>query len=295
MGASLTEDVLEYQRSRAGLGSLLDRIAVFVYRYPRGRFGWNEDDCSDFFCFFYPKLVRLVDRFQYQGKPFEVYLLTTLKWQLRTYAGQQTLRELRVRVLTQQNFWAADEEPEIPSGVSHRARIAGRSNEIEIPGEARRVLKINRYNYIEDPSCRRRVLLLALKSAFRMTDSLLERLAVLTGYDLPWICGLIDELKLRVRAQRERAARLSQRRNACYFRIYCLQEQLRLAAEEPVRAELTRQMLVEKDRLIAILKELAHIPLSPTHRDIAEVLGIPKGTVDSSLYYLKESLRTLFS
>lgn len=295
MGASLTEEVLEYQRSRIGLHTLLDRIAVIVYRYPRGRFGWNEDDCSDFFCFFYPKLIRLVDRFQYQGKPFEVYLLTTLKWQLRTFAGQQTIRDLRVRVLTQQNFWAPDGQLEIHSETSLRGQPAEREKELDIPSDVRRVLKINRRNYIEDPSSRRRVLFLALKSAFRMTEPLLERLAMLTGYNLEWLCSLIEELKRRVRAQRERAVHLSERRNSCFFRIYCLQEQLRLAAEASVRSELTMQMLIEKDRLTAILNDLSHIPLSPTHRDIAEVLGIPKGTVDSGLYYLKESLRELSS
>jgi DNA-directed RNA polymerase specialized sigma24 family protein len=49
----------------------------------------------------------------------------------------------------------------------------------------------------------------------------------------------------------------------------------------------------EEQRLSNMLDEIAHVRLCPTHRDIADVLGIPKGTVDSGLYYLKESFGAL--
>lgn len=290
MQTTLTDAVLEYQRSSCGLRPLLDRIALFVYTYPRARLGWNEDDCGEFFCYFYPKLRRLVDRFEYHGRPFEVYLIVTLKWQLRTFAGQRAAANLRVRVLTQESFWACEETDRYQLGSTAGADDVA---ELAITSCVRSVLKVNEQNRIEDPSSRRRVLFLALKSAPCITESLIARVALLTEYDPEWIFRLVEELKSRVQMRLMRLTRLCEKRNSSFFRMYCLQEQLRLAPDEPTRREVTRLMVQEELRLSTIFEEISRIPLSPTHRDIAEVLDVPKGTVDSGLFYLKESLRAL--
>jgi len=295
MANTLTDAVLDFQSSGRGLDALLDRVAVFVYHYPKMRMGWNEDDCGEFFCYFYPKLRRLVERFEYRGRPFEVYLIITLKWQLRTYAGRKAIEKLQGRVLAQESFWACDSSADYADDA-HPVQPAPRTidpSQLEIPECARSVLNIDGDNRIGDRATRKRVLYLALKSAAHLTESLIGRVAFLTGYDADYIYRLSEELKARVYSRRSRLLLLSEKRNCCFFRIYCLQEQLRLVAEQAVRTELARQLTSEKNRLACMLDEISRVPLDPTHRDIAEVLGIPKGSVDSGLYYLKDSLRVL--
>jgi hypothetical protein len=293
MHESLTDAVLEFQRSGLGLGSLLDRISVFVYSYPRTRLSWTEDDCGDFFCFFHPRLRRLIDRFEFHGKPFEVYLIVTLKWQLRTYAGRRATEHLRSRVVTHENFWACESSDDYPSPELSCPSTAELSTELSIPTQVHTLLKMDERNRIKDHSCKRRVLFLALKSAIRMTETLIQKTALITGYDADWIYELTEELRLRVKSRRSRWSILSEKRNRYFFRIYCLQEQLRLVSEEQVRREISRQLLQEGKRLSKALDAISHVPVGPTHRDIADVLGVPKGTVDSGLYYLKDSLRML--
>jgi len=290
---TLTEDVLEYQSSRHGLEPLIERLALFVYRYPRMHLGWNEDDCGEFFCEFYPKLRRLVERFEYHGKPFEVYLIVTLKWQLRTYAGRKAAENLQLRVLAQENFWTCDRSSETQHEEALSALDIDDPAELEIPPCICSLLKIDHRKRITDPSTKKRFLILALMSAVRLTESLIARIAYLTGYDPDWIHGLIEELRSRVQTRRSRLLHLAQKRNGCFFRVYCLQEQLRLVAEDHLRRELCRQIAHEELRLTNTLEEISRLPLAPTHRDVAEVLGVPKGTVDSGLYYLKESLTAL--
>ena len=41
--------------------------------------------------------------------------------------------------------------------------------------------------------------------------------------------------------------------------------------------------------------EIARIPLCPTHRAIAEELGVPKGTVDTGLRWAKNQLAALYA
>lgn len=293
MPESLTDAVLSYQRSGFGLDPLLDRISVFVYTYPRTRLGWNEDDCGDFFCFFFPRLRRLIDRFEFHGRPFEVYLIVTLKWQLRTYAGRRASENLKARVVALENFWVCERDEVYGNPHLEWEEAAATAANLEIPEAVKTLLKMNTDNYIEDMPSRRRVLFLALKSAILMTEALIHKIALITGYDGDWIYCLIEELKGRVQTRRTRILLLSEKRNSCYFRLYCLQEQLRLVAEDTVRRELSHQIILEETRLQGMLEEISHVHLCPTHRDIADVLGVPKGTVDSGLFYLKDSLRAL--
>jgi hypothetical protein len=67
----LTKKVLAFQRSRDGLGALVEELSPRVYRYPRFKLGWDEDACGEFYLYFFPRLVRLLSRFRDQGKPFE--------------------------------------------------------------------------------------------------------------------------------------------------------------------------------------------------------------------------------
>ena len=65
-----------------------------------------------------------------------------------------------------------------------------------------------------------------------------------------------------------------------------------------MKAELDRVELRRLDRLIRQEKvhlenarrELSKVPVSPTHRDIADVLDMPKGSVDSALYYMRTAM-----
>ena len=92
---NLTSRVLEYQRSQQGLEGLVAEIAPRVLHYPRRRFGWDEDACSEFYLFFHPRLLRVLGRFRDQGKPFESYLASVLHWQARSFARRRKKDERR--------------------------------------------------------------------------------------------------------------------------------------------------------------------------------------------------------
>ena len=55
--------------------------------------GWDEDACGDFYVFIHPRIIRLLDRFRDQGKPFESYLWAVMNWQLRNFARDRNKNE----------------------------------------------------------------------------------------------------------------------------------------------------------------------------------------------------------
>ena len=74
------------------------------------------------------------------------------------------------------------------------------------------------------------------------------------------------------------------------MRIYRIHEGLFREYDCRIKERLLLQLVSEKKRLAAVIDEMSRVPASPTHKDIAAVLGIPKGSVDSGIYYLKSAL-----
>jgi len=293
MGESLTDAILSFKQSGTGLDELVKQIGVEVYAFPRHKLGWDEDDCGEFFCYFYPKLPGLIGRFRYTGKPFEAFLAVTLKWQLKTFAARKNQDLLRSRVLAREGFLGEEHTYCLPEEPGEEGLHPGRSP--HLTEEARKALKVDEEGRIADRCICRRLLFLVLQSCLTLPGILIDEVARLIRCDTVWLYGKIQEIKARTEERRLRVARLKEKRNNHFFKIYCLQEQLSLVCEQEVRRELSRQMLREKRRLLDTIGEIARVPLCPTHCDIAEVLSVPKGSVDSGLYYLKVSLSGLLS
>jgi hypothetical protein len=48
-------------------------------------------------------------------------------------------------------------------------------------------------------------------------------------------------------------------------------------------------------RLANLTQQQLAMSTAPTHLDLAELLGMPKGSVDSSLYHLKKEIACVYS
>ncbi|MFI5368672.1 MAG: hypothetical protein ACHQ1F_06630, partial [Spirochaetia bacterium] len=49
-----------------------------------------------------------------------------------------------------------------------------------------------------------------------------------------------------------------------------------------------------RKRMRAAMSRMARVKLAPTNLEIARVVGVPKGTVDSGLYWLKRKLASVY-
>ena len=285
---SLTQAVLRHQCTGTGGDDLVRRIALEIYTYPRRRLGWEEDDCSDFFSYFYPKLPALIRRFTYQGKPFEAYLCTTLKWQLKTFAARKHLNAVKSRVVSEEGFGGVE--------TLYSAPVEAESLEIAesspvYPEKIRRVFHIEPDGVIRNEVWRKRILFLTMKGAFDLDAPTVDRVAGLTGYERNWLAGCAQELVARMATRHDRLHALCARRNHAYFRIYYLHERLSSPNSPANRDNLLRILSNERKRLSRAIDDINRVPRTPTHHDIAEVLEVPKGSVDSALYYLRNQLR----
>jgi RNA polymerase sigma factor (sigma-70 family) len=278
---NLTERVLQYQRTREGLQEIVRELAPRVYAYPRRKMGWDEDACGDFYVFIHPRLIRLLDRFRDQGKPFESYLFTVLGWQLRNFARDRRQGERRWNVSLRLEPGAdeyADPIEERRGGTWERVwRIPGCFSQV-----------------VRSRADRRNFLFLVLKCSRTVAWESIGSLAESAHIEEQRLRELISMLQ-EVRCRREkRLETFRERRNRAFAMARLLETELR-SETEPLKVRgLEESLFRARRRMRLAMERMSRVALSPTNREIAEALGVPKGTVDSGLYWLKRKLSSVY-
>jgi hypothetical protein len=77
------------------------------------------------------------------------------------------------------------------------------------------------------------------------------------------------------------------KRNRTFFGIQCLEARIKRQRDGYRRQELEKELAVHRKRVEAARLEVARVPRAPTNLDIAEITGIPKGSIDSTLFHLR--------
>jgi RNA polymerase sigma factor (sigma-70 family) len=276
---NLTERVLRYQETGEGLEEIVREISPRVYQFPRRTMGWDEDACGDFYVFVHPRVLRLLGKFRDLGKPFESYLWAVLGWQLRNFARERRQRERVWSVSLRMD----EGEPEAPTGPEPA------QPEPEDPFFAPQIARV-----IRSDADRRNFLFLLLKCSRSMDPAGAGPLAALAGVTMSHLLDTVSALK-DMRGSRERRLEAFRcRRNRAFTKIRLVETELKVEADPMRLAALRETLRTARRRMESAAHKMARVGLSPTNREIAAVLGVPKGTVDSGLYWLKRKLSSVY-
>jgi RNA polymerase sigma factor (sigma-70 family) len=277
---SLTKKVLLYQKTREGLRDIVRELAPRVYQFPRRKMGWDEDACGDFYVFVYPRLIRLLDRFADQGKPFESYLSSVLNWQLRNFARDRKRgeRSWNVSLRLEAGDPGAGELREEPAEATIEPQ--------RVPPIISRLVRSN--------ADRRNFLFLVLKCARSIEPGNAGALAAVTGVDADRILGLSVSLREMRRPRELRLDAFRSRRNKAFAQARLMETELKTEVDQERAALLQKSLAKARRRMRSAMNRMARVGLSPTNLEIARVLGVPKGTVDSGLYWLKRKLASVY-
>ncbi|GHV56060.1 hypothetical protein AGMMS49579_20190 [Spirochaetia bacterium] len=230
-------------------------------------FEGDEEETIDYLCWLYPRLSAAVTNYRETGASFSAYISALVRCSVREYLSRQTAHHI-----TEYAAWTAQ-----------AADMEVHESEPEYP-EKRPKPKV-----ILNP---RQVLILLLKSYYFVSDDFLDRIAPSIGVEKEKLKKMIDDLRDQ-RTQREEEIRILKERIHCQF-YRCIAFEKRLNAVTPgsiyyekMKGRLERGRL----RLAAMRKRLAGMRLDATNKQIAEVLGISKGTVASGLFALRTRLK----
>ncbi|MDX9827610.1 MAG: hypothetical protein RBT73_07670 [Spirochaetia bacterium] len=134
----------------------------------------------------------------------------------------------------------------------------------------------------------KRLLFLTVKCAWEVDDAIARRVARKLGVPALWLETLLNKARATLEPQRLSLERLTERINETWGRILYLESELRSDYNPRMRQELEQRIIQQRQRYTRLLERKARMRPLVAHKDIAFLLGLPKGSIDSGLFYLKE-------
>lgn len=259
----------KYRKGRIGKGELESIIFSFILKHPR-RFRlnrWHQDESFDYLCWVYPRLSKAIDRYKDQGSSFDAYIASVIRLAFREF-----LFIKKDQMAIESSWWNA-----------HARDSYAASREPDyITCDIKKPVDKKIKN-------QKQIFLLMLKCYYFLSEDFIDRIAPALNIDKKEIIMLIDNLHRLRKHQEEEIMLLRERINSQYYRCICFESRMQTSEEGSSHYERMKRCLEKgRARLHSMRKHLSHMRLNASNSQLAELLGIPKGTIDSSLYALKE-------
>ncbi|MBO7093336.1 MAG: hypothetical protein J6W33_00290, partial [Spirochaetia bacterium] len=264
------------QQGKVSYEAISRHICLYVYDFPRRTKRWDQDRCSDFFVFVHHRLRKMADSFVYSGLPFEAYLNTSLKHQMISFIKKKREKELKEELFCRMCASGTLEDE------SSFYKIYDTFNyEIKEPAAAYK-------NKTGQGRTKRRLFFLALSDPDRLDDESIAQISASTGYSADYINRCCMAVKEKVQQKRDELRRLKEKKSGCFFQILVIQEKIMYESDIEKRLWLEERVQRLRGRIERLSRKIAaKASCLVTHQDLAQVLGVSKGTVDSSIFYLK--------
>ncbi|MDR2717961.1 MAG: hypothetical protein LBB89_07855 [Treponema sp.] len=237
--------------------------------YHLGLAGWNSDERDDFISSLYPRINRAIDKYQETGSSFEIYINTLIRLSAKEYcakAARSYVKETAAWLTQVSDMYAAEDEAEY-------------DEHLETEKAVKPAIK---------PRNPRQLLILILKCSNYVTEDFLGMVSPLLGIKPEALTAMIDRLKKQREKRITEVSQLRDRVSCQLYRCIFYQKQLQALTEDNIAAQRFRKRLEHGQiKLKRMRRRLARARLDPSNFQIAKLLGLSKGTVDTVLYNLK--------
>jgi hypothetical protein len=297
--STLNDLVNSYRQSGKGRELILERVAALVYD-SHGRFGFdNEDDAADALMKYRERIGKLLDRFEDRGISFDAYLASSLRFLAKTVRREKRQRYDRELV--------CESVVSRPFGESEAYADGGEALLLQESADARpevfgKCVSVDRARSRRRPRARggtpsspalktaysSRLVFLAIKCAWEIDEEGVARVARSAGVDPEWLAAAIEQARRSLESERSRVERLAERRNASWCRQRLLEAKLASENDAYRHPRLEAALARERARYARIKEEFEALKVIVPNSVVARILGVPKGTVDSGLYYLRK-------
>jgi hypothetical protein len=228
--------------------------------------GMNRDTAYDFASWLYPRISRAIDRYRDTGSSFDTYLNSMVKLSAREYCFR-----IKDRRVIEQAWWDAKAE------------------ELMMCAEEEPPYEETKRDFREVRN-RKQVLTLLLKSYYYLSEDYLDRAAPAIGMNREELGNMVDTLRNQRLRQEEERRCLQERVYSQFYR--CLAFEKRMLAVPPGsahRQKMKKSLEKARRRLASMRRRLASVRIEAPNWQIANIIGVPKGTVDSNLYAVKQN------
>ncbi|MFP3088740.1 hypothetical protein LQZ21_00255 [Treponema sp. TIM-1] len=226
-------------------------------------FQWKRDDCIDYLCWLYPRISKAIDKYKDIGTSFDAYIGSLVYYSSREYRFRETDHSI-----SEHSWWK-----------EKATELSVRNTEPDYPEPK------TAYKPVPNPQ---QILILLLKSYHFMSDDFLSRAAPAIGIETEKLRGMVDELRILRLDKEEQIQGLKERIHCQFYRCISFERRMLAAPEGSIfQKKIQDRLNRARIRLVSMRKRLSIMRFDATNRQIAKVLGIPKGTVDSTLHAAK--------
>jgi hypothetical protein len=233
------------------------------------QFDGNRDRWDEYISWLYPRIVRATDAYIDLGSSYDSYITSIVYKTAKEYRSREA-----DHYITEYTCWQAraeemklyESEPEYTEG----------EKDVCIP----------------DDISPRQILILLLKSYYYATEDMVRQVAKINGIKAGDIRAMIDEIRNQRSERDAEIQALKDRLHCQYYR--CLAYQKRTHCSLPgtnYHERMKDRFERARKRYYAMKRRLGKMRTAASNRMIAGILGIPLGTVDSSLYAIKNRMK----
>ncbi|MBU0928933.1 MAG: hypothetical protein KKA67_14380 [Spirochaetes bacterium] len=283
-GNDLDELVGRKKRGEKGLeGKILERIAADVYRRPR-LYGFDsEDDVGEVFERYWTRIGGLADRYEDIGYSFHAFLVSSLRYMA------MSIRRTKA--------WNLDRENALQDEIKAETRAALASYPFGRSG-TRPTGTLKGFPRPDDTSLtavafRRRIFYLCVKCANIIGDDEAIAVADIVGINVAELLHVLTLARSRGLGLRSRTVSRRRGRDAAWLRMRSCGRRLAREPDQDRRRYLADR--IEKDRGLYSRATRLISRSCPilSNKTVAELLGIPKGTVDCGVGRVMKLCSTL--
>jgi len=239
---------------------------------------WENDTYEDFISWFYPRLRKTIDNYQEMGASFEAFLNKFIHVSAKEFQVRTTNKSI-----TEYSAWSAQvpdmyvyEEPPVYEHDNAEKVITN--------------LITDRYGRKDS----RRILALIIKCYCSVSDDFAEKIAPLIGISAKELLELLSKIRKLRQEKDDQIYRMKERAYCQYYRCIVYEKRLTYTNEYTAMHEnLKLRLKKARQRLEKMRKRISAIRTDATNKQVAEIIGTTKGTVDSSLHRLKSKWETM--
>ena len=257
----------DYLHGRIHRKEMEGKLFMYIKNHPR-RFSislFKIDTRDDFISWLYPRLTRAIDRYVDQGSCFDAYITTMVR-------------------LSAKEYWMRKKEHHIIEKTWWNAKAL----EMEVMEEEPEYLDTKPVpKKVSNP---RQVLMLLLKSYYFLSDDHLERLAPALGLDKEELYQMVDKLRV-IRVQREEIINgLKERIHGQFYRCLAFEKRMQAAPYLSAHWFKMKHCLENgRKRLTSMRKRLSIMRIEASNKQVAKIMGVKKGTIDSNLFEVRKN------
>ncbi|MDR0526133.1 MAG: hypothetical protein LBG90_09735 [Spirochaetaceae bacterium] len=281
---SLDELHKKYTRGELAKREFEERLFKRLFSHSRQFYfsSWNQEQNIDGLCRVYPRLSAAIDSYQDVGSSFEGYIKMKIYW----YIKECRIREADLRI-AEYACWETDALERAYASESFASEAEPEYFEgprtPDLPGQNAFFKK-----KIVTP---RQALILLLKAYFFVTDEFASRAAPQLGLKPEKLIGMLNQLRTLRFEREQELRRFRDNLHSQYYRCIVFERRYQAAPEGSAHRKIMQDRFQRaKKRYETMQKRYKGISVTATNKQVAEILGLPKGTVDSSLYLLKQKI-----